>query len=69
MSLETDGYLSPDIKNWVTRHWAEHGSWFALADRLNRAAQRLMIACGSEIDACWEIHKGLIGEQKSSISP
>jgi hypothetical protein len=25
--------------------------------------------CGSEIDACWEIHKGLIGEQESSISP
>jgi hypothetical protein len=68
MSLETDGYLSPDIKNWVTSR-AEHWSWFALADRLNRAAQTLMLACGSEIDACWEIHKGLIGEQKSSISP
>jgi Family of unknown function (DUF5677) len=44
MSLETDGYLSPDINNWVTQHRAEHGSWFALADRLNRAAQRLMLA-------------------------
>ncbi len=44
MSLASDGYLSPDVSRWIAKHRAEHGEWFALADRLNRVCQRAMLA-------------------------
>jgi hypothetical protein len=44
MSLETDGYLSADIATWIAKHRAEHEPSFNLAERLNRVAQRLMLA-------------------------
>jgi hypothetical protein len=47
MSLQTDGYLSPDIGKWIAKHRAEHASAFALADRLNRVAQQVML--GAEV--------------------
>jgi hypothetical protein len=43
MSLQTEGYLSPEIARWVAKHRAEFGPWFALADRLSRVAQQVML--------------------------
>lgn len=45
MSLQTDGYLSPDVGRWIAKHRAEDPECFALAERLNRACQRAMLAC------------------------
>jgi hypothetical protein len=47
MSLQTDGYLSPDITKWISKHCAEHAAGFALADRLSRVAQQVML--GAEV--------------------
>jgi hypothetical protein len=47
MSLQTDGYLSTDIGKWIAKHRAEHAAAFALADRLNRVAQQVML--GAEV--------------------
>jgi hypothetical protein len=47
MSLQTDGYLSPDIGKWIAKHRAEHAAAFGLADRLSRVAQQVML--GAEV--------------------
>jgi hypothetical protein len=47
MSLQTDGYLSPDIAKWIAKHRAEHAAAFALADRLSQVAQQVML--GAEV--------------------
>jgi hypothetical protein len=47
MSLQTDGYLSPDLAKWITKHRTEHTSAFALVDRLSRVAQEVML--GAEV--------------------
>lgn len=44
MSLEIDGFLSADSPTWVKRHRQRHSEAFELVDRLNRAAQRRMLA-------------------------
>jgi hypothetical protein len=43
MSLQSDGYLSPDMPKWIAKHRAEHAPWFNLVDRLSRIAHRLML--------------------------
>jgi hypothetical protein len=43
MSLESDGYLSPDVGKWIAKHRSEHMAWFELANRLNRVCQRAML--------------------------
>src|ERR1700733_11823527 len=45
MSLESDGYLSPDAGNWISKHRGQNFDYFGLAVRLNRACQRAMLAC------------------------
>jgi hypothetical protein len=43
MSLQLDGYLSPEMLKWIAKHRAEHVPWFDLVDRHNRVAHRLML--------------------------
>lgn len=38
---------SPDIGKWIAKHRAEHAAAFALADRLSRVAQHVML--GAEV--------------------
>src|ERR1700751_1364751 len=45
MSLESDGYLSPDMGNWISKHRGLNAECFSLADRMNRACQHAMLAC------------------------
>jgi len=40
MTIEEQGFLSPDISVWTGKHRAENSQWFELAENLNR------IACG-----------------------
>jgi hypothetical protein len=47
MSLQIDGYLSQDIGKWIAKHRAEHATTFALADRLSRVGQQVML--GAEV--------------------
>jgi hypothetical protein len=39
MSINDEGYLSPDIAAWISKHRADNADWFALAGDLNRIAQ------------------------------
>lgn len=45
MSLESEGYLSPDVGSWIAKHRSQHPEPFGLADRMNRTAQRAMMGC------------------------
>jgi hypothetical protein len=39
MTINNEGYLSPDITAWIGKHRADNADWFALAGDLNRIAQ------------------------------
>jgi hypothetical protein len=39
MSIEEEGFLSPDIAEWIGKHRAANVDWFNLAGDLNRLAQ------------------------------
>jgi hypothetical protein len=39
MSINDEGFLSPDIVEWIGRHRADNRDWFALAADLNGIAQ------------------------------
>lgn len=45
MSLQADGYLSPDIAEWITNQRSQNSKSFSVAHRMNRACQRAMMAC------------------------
>ncbi|MFO1024686.1 MAG: DUF5677 domain-containing protein [Acetobacteraceae bacterium] len=45
MSLESEGYLSPDVRSWIATHRSQNPELFGLADRMNRTAQRTMMGC------------------------
>ena len=40
MTINEQGFLSPDIHVWIAKHRAESREWFALAEDLNRLGQR-----------------------------
>jgi len=42
MSIKTQGFLSPDIDNYIVEHRAKHHDTFALADCLNGIAQAII---------------------------
>jgi hypothetical protein len=42
MSIVREGFLSPDIADWVSRYRRENQAQFDLADALNRTAQNLL---------------------------
>ncbi len=42
MTIDEEGFLSSDIQNWIKKHRAENGAWFALAKELNLIGQRQM---------------------------
>jgi hypothetical protein len=44
MSIAKDGFLSPDVARFVTKHRENNKAAFDLADALNRTAQRLMLS-------------------------
>ncbi|MBV8548295.1 MAG: hypothetical protein JO126_02420 [Alphaproteobacteria bacterium] len=43
MSINEEGFLSPDISQWITKHRKDNSGWFSLTDQLNRLGQRLML--------------------------
>jgi hypothetical protein len=43
MSIDEQGFLSPDITAWIDKHRAENRAWFALATNLNSIAQRELL--------------------------
>jgi hypothetical protein len=42
--IDNDGFLSPAISNWVSKHRAEHATGFKLADRLSKLSLRDLLA-------------------------
>ena len=40
MTIDEQGFLSPDIQAWIGKHRTENRAWFALAEDLNRIGQR-----------------------------
>lgn len=40
MTIDEQGFLSPEIHAWIGKHRTENRAWFALADDLNRIGQR-----------------------------
>lgn len=42
--IDIDGFLSPAISTWVSKHRAEHATVFNLADRLSKLALRDLLA-------------------------
>jgi hypothetical protein len=40
MALDREGFLSPKIQEWISKHRAQNSAWFALAERLNQVALR-----------------------------
>lgn len=40
MTIDDQGFLSPEITSWVEKHRAENIAWFLLAESLNRIAHR-----------------------------
>ena len=44
MSIERDGFLSPDLTDWVAGHRKANASWFAFLYKLNRFAQGRLLA-------------------------
>lgn len=45
MSIDKQGFLSPDIAEWVAEHRAEgSATWFIFAEQLNSTAQGLLNA-------------------------
>jgi hypothetical protein len=43
MSIEEQGFLSPDIAAYIARHRAENQAWFGHAMDLNSIAQQLLL--------------------------
>ena len=43
MSLDAEGFLSPEIQTWIKRHRAEHPRQFELAARVSALFQRLLL--------------------------
>jgi hypothetical protein len=43
MTINEQGFLSPDIAEWIEKHHAENRAWFSLAMELNSAAQQLLL--------------------------
>jgi hypothetical protein len=41
-TLSEEGFLSPEISEWIKRHRVAHQRWFALAGDLNRVAMRVI---------------------------
>lgn len=50
MSIQDDGFFSPDIAAWAQQNRLQHASWFALADQLGRLSQRLLFEIGPPND-------------------
>jgi hypothetical protein len=43
MTIDEQGFLSPEIAAWIEKHRAEHRPWFTLAMNLNAAAHQLLL--------------------------
>jgi hypothetical protein len=43
MSIDEQGFLSPDMTAWIDKHRTENRAWFALATNLNSIAQRELL--------------------------
>ncbi len=44
MTIEEQGFLSPEIAPWIDKHRVENRAWFSLAMNLNSIAQQLWLA-------------------------
>src|SRR5258708_6633896 len=40
MTIDEQGFLSPDIQDWIRKHRTENVAWFALAEDLNGIGHR-----------------------------
>jgi hypothetical protein len=49
MTIEEQGFLSPEIAPWIDKHRSENRAWFSLAMNLNSVAQQLWLAVPSTI--------------------
>jgi hypothetical protein len=43
MSIDEQGFLSPEIAAWIDKHRAENRAWFSLAMDLNSVAQQELL--------------------------
>jgi hypothetical protein len=41
--LVTEGYLAPEISDWIEKHHTENEAWFSLVREINRFAQEQML--------------------------
>lgn len=44
MAFDTDGFLSEDLGEWMTKTKADHRDWFDLANHLNREGMKLLFS-------------------------
>jgi len=42
MAIDTDGFLSPEIKDWIRVHRADNNEWFEFSDALSRSSQKIL---------------------------
>lgn len=40
MSIDEEGFISPDIQDWINKHRNENSDWFRLAENMNRIGQQ-----------------------------
>jgi hypothetical protein len=43
MTIDEQGFLSPEIAAWIDKHRAENRAWFSLAMDLNSVAQQELL--------------------------
>jgi hypothetical protein len=43
MSMDEEGFLSPELSEWIVNHRKENAEWIDYAKKLNRTAQRLLL--------------------------
>ena len=43
MSIDEEGFLSPELSDWIAKHREENAEWIDYAKKLNRTAQRLLL--------------------------
>jgi hypothetical protein len=50
MSIAEQGFLSPDMVQFIGKHRQDNKATFELADALNRTGQRLMLSCEVKVE-------------------
>jgi hypothetical protein len=60
MDLEKDGFLSPDIAEWIELNRRANPRWFNLAYSLNRMAQRHLLSLAAKDDDLQEMLVALL---------